>query len=90
MSNENPTGLEFSDIQSALAVIDYAADQGAFKGWAVINQVSALRSRIAVFLDAVAAAQKAQADAEAAAKGETPASDVADVTDEEVALAPGA
>ena len=48
--------LSISDIQNAIRVIDYAAEQGAFKGWNTIEQVLAVRNRMNDFLKAVAPA----------------------------------
>ena len=74
------TGLDIKDIQNVVAIIDYAADQGAFKGWQIINEVAGVRTRLAAFLEVVAEAQKAQADAAPAPTG----------PETEPALAPGA
>ncbi len=38
------------DLQNAIKIIDYAAEQGAFKGWAVIEQVIAVRNKINQFV----------------------------------------
>jgi hypothetical protein len=46
--------LSVADIQNAIRVIDYAAEQGAFKGWGTIEQVLAVRNRMNEFLKAVA------------------------------------
>jgi hypothetical protein len=48
--------LSLTDIQNALQVIDYACDQGAFKGWKTIEQVLGVRQRLNAFLEAAAAA----------------------------------
>jgi len=45
--------LSVSDIQNAIRVIDYACDQGAFKGWNTIEQVMIVRNRMNEFLKAV-------------------------------------
>jgi hypothetical protein len=42
--------LGIQDIQNALKIIDFAAEQGAFKGWNTIEQVLAVRSKIAAFV----------------------------------------
>lgn len=42
--------LGLVDIQNALKVIDYACDQGAFKGWSTIEQVQLVRTKIAAFV----------------------------------------
>lgn len=48
--------LNISDIADAVKVIDHAADQAAFRGWANIRQVLALRDRLELFVEAAAAA----------------------------------
>ena len=59
--------LSITDIQNAIRVIDYAADQGAFKGWSTIEQVLVVRNRMNEFLIAVAPAQaNATSDSEPA------------------------
>lgn len=51
--------LQIGDIENAVKVIDFAADQGAFKGWGTINEVMAIRNRLVVFLRSVTPAQEA-------------------------------
>lgn len=43
------------DIQNALKVIDFACDQGAFKGWSTIEQVQVVRTKLAAFVAYAAA-----------------------------------
>lgn len=47
--------LGLVDIQNALKVIDFACDQGAFKGWSTIEQVQAVRTKLAAFVAYAAA-----------------------------------
>ena len=42
-----------NDIQAALRVIDYAFEQGAFKGVGVVQEVLLLRNRYIAFLKTV-------------------------------------
>jgi hypothetical protein len=42
--------LGIQDIQNALKIIDFACDQGAFKGWNTIEQVRSVRLKIAAFV----------------------------------------
>ena len=42
-----------ADIQNAVRIIDFACDQGAFKGWEVIQKVLLVRNRLNNFLLAV-------------------------------------
>ncbi len=44
--------IELADLQNAVKIIDYACEQGAFKGWQVIEQVISVREKIATFLKA--------------------------------------
>jgi hypothetical protein len=46
--------LSINDIQSAIAAIDYACQQGAFKGWEVITSVFETREKLARFVASVA------------------------------------
>jgi hypothetical protein len=55
--------LGIQDIQNALKIIDFAAEQGAFKGWNTIQQVLTVRGKIAAFV-AYAEANSDQAPAE--------------------------
>lgn len=62
--------LTLNDIQNAVKVIDFAAEQGAFKGWGTIEQVLIVRNRLNAFLGA---ASEASGDAEAPAEAEASA-----------------
>lgn len=62
--------LSLNDIQNAVKVIDFAADQGAFKGWKTIEQVLVVRQRLNSFLEAAAANGAEEAPA---AEGDAPA-----------------
>lgn len=42
--------ISINDLHSAVQIIDYAADQGAFKGWGVIEQVKTIRDRLNAFV----------------------------------------
>ncbi len=55
--------LGLVDIQNALKVIDFACDQGAFKGWSTIEQVQLVRTKLAAFV-AYAAANSEETVAE--------------------------
>jgi hypothetical protein len=63
--------IELADLQNAVKIIDYACEQGAFKGWQVIEQVIAVREKIATFLKAAA---PAPVEEEPAAPAKKPAS----------------
>lgn len=49
VESEAPS-LGLQDIQNALKIIDFAADQGAFKGWTTVQQVMSVRNKIADFV----------------------------------------
>jgi hypothetical protein len=70
-TTEDPT-LGLQDITNALKIIDFACEQGAFKGWNTIEQVRAVRAKIAAFLD-FAEANSAPPVAEAPAEEEAAA-----------------
>jgi hypothetical protein len=55
-ANESPS-LGVQDIQNAVRVIDFAAEQGAFKGWQTIEQVLLVRNRLRSFVQAVVPAE---------------------------------
>jgi len=67
---EAPTGpsLGLVDIKNAVAVLDYAAEQGAFKGWGTINQVISVRQKLVEFVDAATPQEVKDAEAAAAAE----------------------
>jgi len=48
-TTEEPS-LGLQDIQNALKIIDFACEQGAFKGWNTIEQVRTVRGKIAAFV----------------------------------------
>jgi hypothetical protein len=56
---EEPS-LGIVDIQNALKIIDFACEQGAFKGWQTIEQVQGVRNKFAAFVEFAAAATAAQ------------------------------
>jgi hypothetical protein len=58
--------IQITDLQNAVQIIDYACEQGAFKGWKVIEQVIAVREKLAAFLNAAAPAPAEEAPAPAA------------------------
>lgn len=50
--------LNLNDLKNVINVIDYAAAQGAFKGWDTIRQVMEVREKVAVFLQAAEIAEQ--------------------------------
>jgi hypothetical protein len=65
---QDPASIGVVDLQNAVKIIDHAAEQGAFKGWQVIEQVIAVRNKLNAFVTAAQAAQQAEQDAAAAAE----------------------
>ncbi len=71
--------LQIGDIEAAVKVIDYASEQGAFKGWQVVQEVLVLRNRLVSFVRAVTppAAEEATAEPVADAAADVPESPAA-------------
>ena len=66
MSEEQKNdSLTLVDLRNVLQVVDYAAQQGAFKGWDVINNVKVVRDRLAAFVSASLPAEGADVPTEA-------------------------
>jgi hypothetical protein len=68
-TQENVTFDIIAELKNTLTIIDYAAEQGAFKGWQVINQVLAVRGRVSAFIELFEEAAKQKAAEEVAATG---------------------
>ena len=66
-----PHALQVADIENAVKAIDYASEQGAFKGWNTIQEVLNIRNKLVLFLHHAKAEIEAAQAAEAAANGET-------------------
>jgi hypothetical protein len=47
--SDTQVSLNVTDIADAVKVIDYAAEQGAFKGWENIRQIMKVRDRLEAF-----------------------------------------
>lgn len=52
-TEQNQPNLNIDDIRNAIRVIDFSAEQGAFKGWQIIEQVLQVRNRLNDFVKAV-------------------------------------
>lgn len=63
-ATQGPT-IGIADLQNAIKVIDYACEQGAFKGWQTIEQVAAVRTKLAAFVQAALPKEDEAAPAEA-------------------------
>jgi hypothetical protein len=50
MSETQANTLNVTDIVDAIKIIDYAAEQGAFKGWQNIRQILTVRDRLEAFV----------------------------------------
>lgn len=84
-----PSGIQISDLQSILNIIDLASTRGAFKA-AELTAVGSVADKISTFLSVIAKQQKekTEADAEASAKSqESPAETKAEATTEATATA---
>jgi hypothetical protein len=82
-----PSGIQISDLQSILNIIDLASTRGAFKA-AELTAVGSVADKISTFLSVIAKQQKEKADAEASAKSqESPAETKAEATTEATATA---
>lgn len=70
-STPGPT-IGLQDLQNAVKVIDYAAEQGAFKGWAIIEQVLVVRNKINSFVAAAMPKEEPKKEEAPAAKKTAP------------------
>ena len=71
MTEETPqVNFNVQDIANLVQIVDYAAAQGAFKGWDTIRQVIAVRDQAAAFVEAVQAATPAPEGGEANQEGD--------------------
>ncbi len=57
MSEQDQTGFSIQDIANLVQIVDYAANQGAFKGWDTIRQVIEVRDKAAAFIEFTQAQQ---------------------------------
>ena len=48
-----PTNLDINDLVNAVKIIDFACDQGAFRGWDSINGVKQVRDKLSNFVDSI-------------------------------------
>ncbi len=55
-----PEGFNIEDMQNVLRIIDWACDQGAFKGWETIKNVLIIRTKLDTFVTAALAELEAQ------------------------------
>lgn len=60
--------IGLADLQNAIKIIDYACDQGAFKGWQVIEQVASVRGKLARFVEHASPKEEVQEEKPAAKK----------------------
>lgn len=67
--------LSHADLQNAVAIIDHAAKEGAFKGWGDMYAARVVRDKLFAFVEANRPAVEAAtaAEAEIAAKAENDA-----------------
>ncbi len=45
--------LQVGDIEAVVRIIDHAAQEGAFKGWGVLQEVFTVRNRLVTFLTTI-------------------------------------
>jgi hypothetical protein len=64
--------LQLGDIEAAVKVIDHAANEGAFKGWQVMQEVLMLRNRLVTFVQAAMPAKEEGADETSTAVADAP------------------
>lgn len=57
MSEQDQVGFSIQDIANLVQIIDYAANQGAFKGWDTIRQVIEVRDKAQAFIEHTQAQQ---------------------------------
>jgi hypothetical protein len=74
--------LNITDIADAVKIIDYAAEQGAFKGWGNIRQILIVRDRLDMFIAAANAANAASTPAEQPAEEASAVNSAASELDE--------
>lgn len=55
MSETQMVNLNVTDIADAVRIIDYAAEQGAYRGWHNIRQIMILRDKLDAFVTAASA-----------------------------------
>lgn len=66
-SVENATPqLTLADVKNAVNIMDYAAEQGAFKGWEIISQVMQVRQRLATFVEVASPKEEQNTEGEPA------------------------
>ena len=70
--------LNLDDVETAIWSIDYAADQGAYKGWESTAKAFAVRERMVRFLNLARQNQQQAAAAAAAAQAAANPAPVAD------------
>ena len=75
-----------AEIKNAVAIIDHAADQGAFRGWDAINQVFACRARLLSFVQMMEQALAAPNEVEAQTETPSESDNVAPIEPETTAI----
>ncbi len=62
--NSNPN-LSITDIADAVKIIDYACENGAFRGWGNIRQIMLVRDRLDAFVTVATASMAQEVNKEA-------------------------
>jgi hypothetical protein len=58
---ENKNTITIGDLENVLSIIDYAANQGAFKGWKTMQDVLNVRIKISTFIEEAKASTPVEA-----------------------------
>lgn len=74
MSETPEVTLNVTDIADAVKIIDYATEQGAYRGWNNIRQILAVRDRLDAFVAATADTSKLNTEGSALTEAVTPPS----------------
>jgi hypothetical protein len=74
-----PTGIQISDLQTILTIIDLASSRGAFRAQE-LTQVGAIADKLNAFLSEIAAQGKAEAEKKKEDSAEAPAEAPAEAT----------
>ena len=71
-TTQSPTQITVADLDALRAIVDLAAQRGAFRG-AELQQVGAVFDKLTTFLNSVVEAAKANADSEEGTEEDTDA-----------------
>jgi hypothetical protein len=69
---QQPTGIQITDLQTILNIIDLASSRGAFRA-PELTQVGMIADKLGAFLRGLAEQEKAKQEADGSAEAEAPA-----------------